>query len=157
VVFDGDFLRFSRRNHPKPGAPQASSTSVRTVSSASPILASSGSRLSISARQRKFHEVRRDSEGQNEQIVLFGRHSLPGDARSLFGRSRFHGTWKLNAERSKLQAEYASDIIKIEDIGPLSYRMIYDVVSKAGEKFHFGGCANLRWQESLASRVWRYQ
>ena len=64
MVFDGDFLRFSRRNHPKPGAPQASSTSIRTVSSASPILASSGSRLSISARQRKFHEVRRDSEGQ---------------------------------------------------------------------------------------------
>ena len=46
------------------------------------------------------------------------------------------GTWRLNSEKSKLVAEYASDIITIVQIGPLSYRMIYDVVLKAGEKFH---------------------
>jgi hypothetical protein len=46
------------------------------------------------------------------------------------------GTWKLNPAKSKLQTEYASDVIKFEQIAPLSYRMIYDVVSKAGEKFH---------------------
>ena|SRR5215469_10692539 len=46
------------------------------------------------------------------------------------------GTWKLNSERSKLVAEYANDIITIVQIGPLSYRMIYDVVSKAGEQVH---------------------
>lgn len=45
------------------------------------------------------------------------------------------GTWKLYPEKSKVQTEYASDIIRFEQIGPVSYRMIYDVVLKTGRTF----------------------
>ncbi len=60
-------------------------------------------------------------------FLVFSRITMAAD---------FTGTWKLNSEKSKLQSEYASDIIRIEQIAPQSYRMIYDVVSKAGQQSH---------------------
>jgi hypothetical protein len=61
-------------------------------------------------------------------VLSLSRIAMAGD---------LEGTWKLNSEKSKLQTDnYASDIIRMEQIAPLSYRFTYDVVLKTGQRSH---------------------
>jgi hypothetical protein len=46
------------------------------------------------------------------------------------------GTWKLNLSKSISQTDYASDVVKIQETGSLTYLFTYDVTLKRGEKFH---------------------
>ncbi len=46
------------------------------------------------------------------------------------------GNWKLNAERSKLPADLASETMTITQTGPKSYKTKIDMVMKSGEKRH---------------------
>jgi hypothetical protein len=46
------------------------------------------------------------------------------------------GTWKLDLSKPTLKAEYASDIVKIEEADNLTYRFTYDVVLKVGQESH---------------------
>jgi hypothetical protein len=44
------------------------------------------------------------------------------------------GTWKMNVAKSKLNADIAGDVMKVEKAGTNTYRFVWDRTSKSGEK-----------------------
>ena len=46
------------------------------------------------------------------------------------------GTWKVNVEKSKMRNPVQSEIMKIEETAPNTYRCVFDIVTPTGEKVH---------------------
>ena len=46
------------------------------------------------------------------------------------------GTWKVNVEKSKMRNPVQSEIMKIEETAPNTYRCVFDIVTPTGEKLH---------------------
>jgi hypothetical protein len=55
---------------------------------------------------------------------------------SLMAAKPLVGTWKLNIEKSKLRNPLQSEIMKIEETTPNTYRVTLDSVTATGEKRH---------------------
>jgi len=64
--------------------------------------------------------------------IILGTISL---AISLMARD-ITGTWKLNAEKSKLHNPVQNYLMKIELTGPNTYRCVFDAVNASGVKQH---------------------
>ncbi len=60
----------------------------------------------------------------------------------------FTGTWKLNTAKSKqLQREFATYTMKVEQVDPDNYRIVYDGAQNSGEKVKLELVANFDGKE----------
>ncbi len=60
--------------------------------------------------------------------VMFSSFAVAASA------GEFEGNWKLNLAKSKIRSEYMSYTMVIELVGPNSYHIVYEMVTKTGEK-----------------------